>query len=342
MPPVEIIVGLLIVCFTLYEIFRTVVFPHWNPGKFRISPMFIGLVIWPVWKALAKRIRSASLRELLLASYAPLSIMFLLVIWIILLEVGFAFILIGCADSTKPAFSSFWDALLCVGESLFTLGFDERTPVGIVPRFLLLIAAFFGIGAMALIISFLFALYSALVSRESRVILIHAQSGAPPSGLKLLLSYADLGLKSDLPGAFDTWHNWVAEMLEIHRACPVLLFFRSAEPEVSWVSALYAVLDASAIFLSSLELESKGYATLLHKTGSKTAYDLSLSLGPSDRRSDLSKADFDAGLKLLEKAGYKLASETDKYEKFLQLRSSYAPHLESMIEHLSHASAGWC
>jgi hypothetical protein len=270
-----------------------------------------------------------------------MSVLFLLVVWILLLAFGFCFILLGCTESVRPTFPSFFDALLCASASLFTMSFSEQTPVGIAPRFVMITGTFFGVGAMAIIVSFLFALYGALLTRETRVIIIQAQSGVPPSGLRLLLSYADLGLISDLPAAFATWHSWVAEMLEVHRACPVLLLFRSAETNISWVSILYAVLDATSVFLSSLDQESKGYATLLHKTGSKTANDLALVLNPINGPAIFSKADFQSGLDLLEKAGYKLTSDTDKYERFLQLRSSYAPQLQAMMDHLSHAPVGW-
>ena len=49
------------------------------------------------------------------------------------------------------------------------------------------------------------------------------------------------------------WQLWFAELQETHTSLPFLNFFRSPEPDRSWITAAGAVLDAAAMVNSTID-----------------------------------------------------------------------------------------
>jgi hypothetical protein len=55
--------------------------------------------------------------------------------------------------------------------------------------------------------------------------------------------------KDCLPSFFDEWHHWSASVFESHKDYPLLPYFRSNDPQTSWLSALGAVLDSASLII---------------------------------------------------------------------------------------------
>ncbi|HEY2509088.1 MAG TPA: hypothetical protein VGI58_21430 [Streptosporangiaceae bacterium] len=53
-----------------------------------------------------------------------------------------------------------------------------------------------------------------------------------------------------LPAFYSQWERWAADVTESHVTYSPLVWFRSPSYEASWVTALLAVLDSAALYLS--------------------------------------------------------------------------------------------
>jgi hypothetical protein len=66
---------------------------------------------------------------------------------------------------------------------------------------------------------------------------------------------------------FGQWETWFAELEQSHTAFPALTFFRSSQPERSWITAAGAVLDAAALYASVLDVPREPRADLCIRAG---------------------------------------------------------------------------
>jgi hypothetical protein len=57
-------------------------------------------------------------------------------------------------------------------------------------------------------------------------------------------------LLENLPDLYRGWERWAAEISESHTNYPVLIHFRSPQPNRNWLIALLAVMDAAALELA--------------------------------------------------------------------------------------------
>jgi hypothetical protein len=144
-------------------------------------------------------------------------------------------------------------AFTAAGSSLLTLGFAE--PTGAAPSAIVFAAAITGLVIVTLQIAYLPTLYSAFNRRETEVALLNARAGVPSWGPELLARthYAlgsGVSTIDTLPDLYAQWERWAADVGESHTTYLPLVRFRSPRPLSSWVTALLAVLDSAALFLS--------------------------------------------------------------------------------------------
>jgi hypothetical protein len=116
-------------------------------------------------------------------------------------------------------------------------------------------AAATGLVIVTLQIAYLPTLYAAFNRRETEVALLNARAGVPSWGPELLArTHYALGSGGStlhtLPELYQRWERWAADVAESHTAYLPLVRFRSPRPLSSWVTALLAVLDSAALFLS--------------------------------------------------------------------------------------------
>ena len=114
-------------------------------------------------------------------------------------------------------------------------------------------AAATGVAVLALGITYLFSLYGAFQRREELVTTLDARAGAPPSGIQMLETYAEMDLWDDLRRTLRDWEEWSARVLDTHVAYPILIFFRSSHDGESWLGAIGAVLDAAVLLATTVE-----------------------------------------------------------------------------------------
>jgi hypothetical protein len=170
-----------------------------------------------------------------------------LAVWLGVAYVGFSLLLWPFETHGAAA------AFVAAGSSLFTLGFD--VPPGTVPSVLVFAAAASGLIIVTLQIAYLPTLYAAFNRRETDVALLNFRAGVPSWGPELL-ARTHYGLGSGvstlntMPALYAQWERWAADVAESHTTYLTLVRFRSPRPLSSWVTALLAVLDSAALYLS--------------------------------------------------------------------------------------------
>src|SRR5581483_9875360 len=72
------------------------------------------------------------------------------------------------------------------------------------------------------------------------------------------------------------WERWAAELLESHISYPVLGYYRSQHENQSWIGALTAILDTSALLIAAVDGPDRHQARLTFAMARHAAVDLAL------------------------------------------------------------------
>lgn len=343
--------GVALIVLVLHDVFQSVVLPRWTLRHRRISPWVFG-VMWRLWKRIAARLGNSEQREDFLGSFAPFTLIGLLILWVLLLIFGYGLCFWALRTHEKPVPRDFAEALYVAGETLLTIGYGEFTPQSALTRGVALGAGASGLGIFALVISFLFTLYGAFERREVLVLTLDARAGSPPSGVALLQSYAELDLLASLPQFFDGWENWSAQVLQSHIAYPILPFFRSNHEGESWVAAMGAVLDAATLLITTVRGDIMGRdqplgaARIMYRMGCHTVIDLSHYFGyrfdeDPNAPPGVEKSEFRAARQQLAQAGFVLVDEETSWREFAAKRAVYAASLNELSKFLAAPPAQW-
>jgi hypothetical protein len=335
-----LVLGVVILVWTLLDVFRTLVMPRAARGRIRLSRVLV-TALWRPWRWAGLRRKTARSREHVLSTAAPFFFFAMLVGWAALALLGFALIL------WSPAFvhgmgrdASFGTAVYAAGTSLFTLGFGNGIATGWT-RAVAVVAGATGLGLFAVVIAYLPVLYQAFNRREVGVLLLDARAGSPPSGPELLHRMGSAGVSSSLPELFADWERWAADVLETHMSYPLLAFFRSPHDETSWITALGSVLDAATLILTAVENESDERARLMYGTGVHAVEDLFFYFRLEAREALVGREEFDEVLRDLKADGFDLRPVDEAYERFTKERASYAPRLDAIVVMLAAPPGLW-
>lgn len=333
--------GILILLWTLLDVFRTLVMPRAARGRVRLSRA----LFWPLWRPwrwIGVRRKTVQARERVLAAAAPFFFFVLLVGWVFLALVGYALILWSPAfvHGMGHADGSFADAMYASGTSLFTLGFGGGVATGWT-RAIAILAGATGLGLFAVVIAYLPVLYQAFNRREVGVLLLDARAGSPPSGPELLHRMGSAGVASSLPELFAEWERWVADVLETHMSYPLLAVFRSPHDNTSWVTSLGSVLDAATLLLTSVEGEPDERAKLLYGTGVHAVEDLFYYFRLAEREALIQRDEFEDVLDDLKDDGFSTRPADEAFARFTEKRAKYAPRLDAIAVMLAAPPGLW-
>jgi hypothetical protein len=230
---------------------------------------------------------------------------------------------------------SFTGALTDAGSSIFTLGFAE--PAGTAPAVIVFLAAATGMVVVALQIGYLPTLYAAFNRRETDVALLASRAGVPSFGPELLArTYYALGVGvstiDTLPGLYEQWERWAADVAESHTTYLPLARFRSPQPYSSWVIALLAMLDSAALILTlspevaptvPARLFLRGGFTCLTRVARAMGMDLPLEADPEGGIS-LTYQEFLDGIARMKQVEFPMSREpADAWPDFVGWRVNY-------------------
>jgi hypothetical protein len=291
---------------------------------------------WRLWRAMARHVGPDHARERLLTVYGPLSLLGLLIVWVLLLLVGWGLVWWVLQDRLSGV-HSYLDAVYFAGVGFFTVGFGDVVPVGGVARLLALVQAFMGLVTIALVIGYLPTLFGAYSRREVKLLTLDDLTDERTSSAGLIEAWhADGGLDG-LDAAFADWEQWCAEVFDSHTAYPMLAFFRSRQPGQHWLTALGVVTDAAAIALAAIRGARAGPALRLHRRATgllrtvRMLPAVSTEAPATDDERVRGEAAFQALYRHLEDRGVPLYPYDRAWEDLRRLRAEYLPHLRGAI-----------
>jgi hypothetical protein len=238
------VAGALLVITAGTSIVGTVIVPR--PVRSWLTRL-VDRIVNKVFRLATAKITDYRRRDRVLAAQAAAIVIMQLAAWLGISFLGFGLLLWPFAPAGLAS------AFKISGSSMFTLGF--ATSPGAAPLAIVFVTAATGLVIVTLQIAYLPALYAAFNRRETEVALLNARAGVPSWGPELLArTHYALGSGSStidtLPDLYGRWERWSADVAESHTTYLPLVSFRSPRPLSSWVTALLAVLDSAALYLS--------------------------------------------------------------------------------------------
>jgi hypothetical protein len=328
------VAGALIVLGTLWETFESLVLPRRITRRLRFTRLFYRTV-WTMWSAVGRRHPGAR-RENYLSVFAPLSLLMLLAVWVATVIVGFALVMWGLATPLAPGHdTSFASQLYVSATSFVTLGIGDLAPGSSPGRAIVAIEAAGGFAFLALTISYLPMLYQSFSRREVNISMLDQWAGSPPVAIELLRRSASNGSIASVDVLLADWERWSADLLESHLSYPVLAYFRSQHERQSWLAAMTAILDLSAIVLSGVEGVAQWQARRTFAISRHAVVDLAqvFDTPPDGGGGDEARpADTSAIRPALEVAGVRLADRGA--ERFEAFRRMYEPYVRALSRRL--------
>jgi hypothetical protein len=256
-PVIAAIAGALIAAGTLWEAFETIVLPRRATRRFRFTRFFYRST-WLPWRTVARQMKRSKRRETFLSFFGPLSLLFLFLFWAAGMVVAFGLLyysVSGLERAGRTAATGPHDFVTCLyfsGTTFFTLGLGDVTPYGWGERWLSVFESGLGFGFLALVFSYLPVIYQAFSRREVNIVLLDSRAGSPPTAAELIRRHAGPHGWSELQRLLSEWERVAAETLESHVSYPVVAYFRSQHNNESWIAALTAILDASALLIAGM------------------------------------------------------------------------------------------
>ena len=248
--------GLIIVLIAVLSTIRTFILPR--SARDPISG-FVFVSLRRLWEFRLRWLDTFEARDQVMALYAPVSLFLLLPVWLTLLTVGYA--MMFWATGVQP-----WTTALRIsGSSLLTLGYasDEQ----FFHTLLEFSEAALGLMLIALLIAYLPTMYTAFSKREVAVTQLDVRAGSPPTAAAFILRNHRIGNLDNLGGFWAMWETWFADVEESHTSLAALVFFRSPQPEYSWITAAGAVLDSAAFLAAAVDKPREPQAELCIRAG---------------------------------------------------------------------------
>ncbi|TMG42787.1 MAG: two pore domain potassium channel family protein [Chloroflexi bacterium] len=332
------LIGLFLVGGVLRDAFETIVLPRRVSGV-RLSKVFYQLT-WKPWAAVGRRMPLGDRREAFLSTYGPISLLMLIVLWGILLVCGFALLLWAAGFDGGLSGLNY----LYVSATMFTtLGLGDFLPKSELARFLSVIEAGTGFGFLAVVISYLPVLYQGFSRRETAISMLDEWAGSPPSAGELYRRAVRAGATDELRPMLARWEEWTADLLESHLSYQVLCYFRSQHENQSWLAALTAIMDMSAIWQATKTEGTTWTSRRVYAIGRHALGDLSQVLRAAprfDAPARLSDAQERAIHKELASAGITVDFDVFR-ERLKNLRKGYEPYATALSEELLMELPPW-
>ena len=317
---------------------RTFVVPRGLPVA--LSQGIFSFLRWAFLRSVPRR-RDFIAVDRRLAFFAPTALLVLPMVWLTTVLLAFAVMYAAIDDD------GWWTALETSGSSLFTLGFQH--PGSRVTTLLSFLEAAIGLTLLALLITYLPTIYGAFTRREAFVSLLEGRAGSPPWAVTMLIRSEQIGLLDRSDELGERAELWFSDIEESHTSLGSLAFFRSPQPEHSWVTTAGAVLDGAALSLSALDLPNDPHAALCIRAGylslRRIATYFGIEFDPDPAPTDpisVTRAEFDDALERLGAAGTPLVEDRDRaWRDFQGWRVNYDTVLVALARLTVAPPAPW-
>jgi hypothetical protein len=228
--------------------------------------------------------------------------------------------------------------------TLFALGLGDVAPQGRVGRLLVVAETGSSLMLLWMLFSYLPILYQSFGRRETRLTMLDAWAGSPPSATEILRRVARSGDISHLDEFFADWEEWASDLLESHLSYPAIAYFRSQHQPQSWVSALTVLLDVAALVKVGIDGVPTFRAHLAFASARHAAVDLAQILGDSAPywlENRLPPHELAAIRSELEREGLRLNRSREADHALTELRQSYEPYIVCLSNRLRMPCPVW-
>jgi len=152
-----------------------------------------------------------------------------------------------------------------------------------------------------------------------------------------------------LSGLWQTWEGWFADVEESHTSFAILAFFRSPQPERSWVTAAGTLLDAASLWMSVIEHPTDPDAQLCIRAGflalQRIASFFSIPFDPDPKPGDpitISRHEFDGAVREMAEAGMTVIDDQDAgWDAYRGWRVNYDTVLLNLARLVEAPPAPW-
>jgi hypothetical protein len=330
-----ILAAVILTAVVLNDAFEVVLLPRRVRHGFRLARVFYR-TSWMFGRSVANLLPRGHWQTSLLSAFGPLSLFVLVMLWAAGLIVGFALFHWSLGTPLSVTRAGLDDYLYFSGTTFFTLGYGDMVPTGAIGRTLSVAESGVGFVFLAVIVSYLPVLYQAFSRREITIALLDARAGSPPSAGEMLRRLAAGHSPSGVGPFLIEWERWAAELLESHISFPVLSYYRSQHENQSWVGALTAILDTSALLLAGVQGPDGYQARLTFAMARHAAVDLALVFQTPPRQPQpnrLTEADFARLRDSLRGAGLIIRDGPAAPAALAELRALYEPFVNALADY---------
>lgn len=339
------VAGALCLFTVLLDAFQTIILPRRATGPLRLTSAFY-ILTWTPWRFVARRMSNARHRETFFSYYGPLSLILLLVLWAGMMVFGFALVYYSLRSpfTNNGHMPRFFNDLYVSGTTIFTLGLGDVIPQSDLSRALLVVEAGTGFGLLAVVMGYFPVLYAAFSRREAIISLLDARAGSPPTAGELLKRHSYEGADQALANLLVEWERWSAELLESHLSYPLLCYFRSQHNNQSWLSALTAILDTSALLIAGVRGAEARQAQLTFAMARHAMVDLSQLFAcrpAADMPDRLPPERYQRLFDELCQNGINVCRDTLTGERLREMRALYEGYAEALSRYLNMPLPPW-
>lgn len=295
---------------------------------------------WRLTRFVVTRLDARS-GDAVLNVYPALSLLGLLVLWLAGLCIGWSAVYWGLGTTIDGSGS--WATLLYyAGASLLAPAFAAAPDAA--TRALSLVETLTGLGTIALLISYLPALYGAYSAREARLLTLDDPLGSRLTPVRVIAINAGDGDLERFYRFCSDWELWTSGVLESHVSYPMLALFRSQHLGQSWITALGVVTDAATLACACIVGADTREPYFLYRRGRRAILDIGerfdLHAAPGTP-SWLTRERFDAAWAQLLDVGVPLRDKEESYARLVELRDPYANQLQQLIDLLLAPHGFW-
>ncbi|MGH9122925.1 MAG: hypothetical protein ACRDYC_13445 [Acidimicrobiales bacterium] len=334
----SVVAGTLMVLAVVSDAVGTLVVTHGRSGPWRPTRIWYA----SSWRAARWLVGHLPLEagEGALSVYPAVSLLGLLVLWLAGLMVGWAFVYWGIHVAVAGT-RSFGTIVYYSGTALLTPAFG--TAHGAAERTLTLVETLTGLGTIALLISYLPALYGSYAKREARLLTLDDPLGARITPVRVIAVHCGDGEVAVLYRFFAEWEMWTAEVLESHVSYPMLALFRSQHRGQSWITALGVVTDAATLTCACVVGADQREPYFMYRRGRRAVMEIAdrLHVTPAAPVDWLTEANFDVAWAQLSGLGLPLRDRDEAWRQLQELRAAYGGRLQELMDFLVAPRGFW-
>jgi hypothetical protein len=252
----EPLAGGIVLAVTLLDVFLTVLYARAGTGL--LAPRLMQGV-WRVFRALA-----GGRRARIFNFCGPTQLVALVLTWGVLLALGSGLVIhpalgTGVKSSSGTTDTDFVTALFVGGSSMSIVGASDYGPASAGYKLLFLFNSLVGMSVTSLTLTYLMQVYSALRSRNTLGLMVHAQSGETGDAAELIARWGPGGRFEGGYNNLSTLAGAVAAIKETHHFYPVLFYFRFEDAFYAPSRILLITLDAAALVRTALDPGELGW-----------------------------------------------------------------------------------